>query len=259
MTDIRMIVTDLDRTLLHSDKTISAYSAGILQQCQVRGIMIAIATVRSERSCRRFTEMIGPDAVISNGGALVRLGSEVIYRCAMTSDVASLLLQNLLQAPGVGYITVDTETGYLVNQPVDENDPAWTDYLPARSVDFSLGISCAAYKITAEIADVTIARQIADSVPAVGVTPFAGERWYRFADKTAGKWNGLLAILGRTGLDRKNIVAFGDDYSDIELLKGCGAGIAVANAIDEVQAVADQVCDTNDRDGVAHWIEENIL
>ena len=43
------------------------------------------------------------------------------------------------------------------------------------------------------------------------------------------------------------------------MLRECGIGVAVANAIDEAKAVADFVCDTNDNDGVARWLEENLL
>ena len=55
------------------------------------------------------------------------------------------------------------------------------------------------------------------------------------------------------------VVAFGDDYNDIKMLQYCGAGIAVANAIGEAKSAANFICDTNENDGVAKWIEENIL
>lgn len=50
-----------------------------------------------------------------------------------------------------------------------------------------------------------------------------------------------------------------DDINDLEMVEKCGVGIAVANAIDEVKAVADYICDAKDNDGVAKWIEDNIL
>jgi hydroxymethylpyrimidine pyrophosphatase-like HAD family hydrolase len=53
--------------------------------------------------------------------------------------------------------------------------------------------------------------------------------------------------------------AFGDDYNDKEMLRDCGVGIAVANAIEEVKAVADYICDSNENDGVAKWLDERIL
>ena len=47
--------------------------------------------------------------------------------------------------------------------------------------------------------------------------------------------------------------------TDFEMLCGCGIGVAVAKAIDEAKAVADFICDDCDDDGVAKWLEENVL
>ena len=57
-------------------------------------------------------------------------------------------------------------------------------------------------------------------------------------------------------LSMKNIVAFGDNYNDIEMLKAVGLGVAVANAIEEVLQIADKITDTNKNDGVAKAIQE---
>lgn len=46
---------------------------------------------------------------------------------------------------------------------------------------------------------------------------------------------------------------------DRTLLRAAGTGIAVANALDEAKTAADEICDENDADGVAKWIEQNIL
>ncbi|MHB1145981.1 MAG: HAD family hydrolase [Lutibacter sp.] len=57
-------------------------------------------------------------------------------------------------------------------------------------------------------------------------------------------------------LSMKNIVAFGDNYNDIEMLKAVGLGVAVANAIEEVLQIANKITDTNKNDGVAKVIQE---
>ena len=101
--------------------------------------------------------------------------------------------------------------------------------------------------------------EIKAGVPTIDVIPFSGEGWFRFADKKADKWHGIEALAKHTGIDLSCIAAFGDDYNDIEMLNKCGIGIAVANSIDEAKAVADYICDTNDNDGVAKWLEERIL
>ena len=53
-----------------------------------------------------------------------------------------------------------------------------------------------------------------------------------------------------------DVVAFGDNYNDIEMLKSVGLGVAVSNANLEVLAIADKVTDTNRNDGVAKILEE---
>ena len=55
------------------------------------------------------------------------------------------------------------------------------------------------------------------------------------------------------------MAAFGDDYVDIEMIKLCGIGIAVKNAIPEVKAAAGYVTDSNENDGVARFIEDYFL
>ncbi|BBB89727.1 MAG TPA: HAD hydrolase family protein [Methylomusa anaerophila] len=55
------------------------------------------------------------------------------------------------------------------------------------------------------------------------------------------------------------VAAFGEDYNDVEMLRECGISVAVSTAIDEVKAVADDICGDCDEDGVARWLEENVL
>ncbi|MDE6673634.1 MAG: HAD hydrolase family protein [Acetatifactor sp.] len=60
-------------------------------------------------------------------------------------------------------------------------------------------------------------------------------------------------------LSLSDIVSFGDDINDMEMLQICGIGVAVSNAVMDVKAVADCVTLSNDEDGVADWLEKNIL
>ena len=54
-------------------------------------------------------------------------------------------------------------------------------------------------------------------------------------------------------------MGFGDDLNDIPLLQAGGWGVAVSNALPTVKAAAQEVCLSNQEDGVAHWLEEHIL
>ena len=55
-----------------------------------------------------------------------------------------------------------------------------------------------------------------------------------------------------------SLIAFGDDHNDVGMLKLCGTGVAMGNAIDEVKKAADFVTLTNDEDGVAAFLENTV-
>ena len=57
----------------------------------------------------------------------------------------------------------------------------------------------------------------------------------------------------------EEIAAFGDDENDIDMLKACGLGVAVSNALPDVVEAADQTTLSNEEDGVADFIERSVL
>ena len=63
-------------------------------------------------------------------------------------------------------------------------------------------------------------------------------------------------MLESVGCTPAEAIYFGDDFDDIEPLRMCGIGVAVANAIEEVKAVADSIAGSNDEDGVACFLEK---
>lgn len=88
---------------------------------------------------------------------------------------------------------------------------------------------------------------------------YTDEDLYRFANRDAVKWNAIKSVAEYFNINTESFVAFGDDYNDLEMLKKCGIGVAVNNAIDIVRFAAKYICDSNDNDGVAKWIEEYVL
>jgi len=60
-------------------------------------------------------------------------------------------------------------------------------------------------------------------------------------------------------IDLHNVLAFGDNYNDIDLLTAVGKGVAVQNAISEILAIADQTTLSNIDDGVATFLEKELI
>lgn len=68
--------------------------------------------------------------------------------------------------------------------------------------------------------------------------------------KGGGKSSGISKFMEQYGIDRSEIMAFGDGENDIEMLKFAGIGVAMGNAKDEVKAAADFVTDSVDENGI---------
>ena len=77
------------------------------------------------------------------------------------------------------------------------------------------------------------------------------------ADRSISKKTAIEELLKQKypSLSLENILAFGDNYNDIEMLKAVGLGVAVANAKPEVLSISDIITDTNKEDGVANYLE----
>ena len=59
-------------------------------------------------------------------------------------------------------------------------------------------------------------------------------------------------------ISKDEMLAFGDDENDYDILKNVGKGIAVANAISLIHEIADDITSSNDEDGVAEYIEKEL-
>lgn len=82
--------------------------------------------------------------------------------------------------------------------------------------------------------------------------------YLEMAPKQISKLSGLEMLIEKfyPKLSLKDIIAFGDNYNDIEMLKNVGLGVAVGNAKDEVKAIADDITDSNIDDGVANYLQK---
>lgn len=253
---MKLLVTDLDNTLLRSDSSISAYTAEIFARCRERDILTAFATNRSERAMTRIIETLCPDAIISNGGSSVRVGREVIWESLLTKQDTETILTTICRLAGdAKLITLESPDGYYCNFiPWDDEDRrvafTYNDF-----VDFCKP----AYKISTELKDCSWPHIIQTACPSCDFVRFTGEDWYRFGPREASKGNALKALARYLSLSMKDVTAFGDDRNDLDMLKIAGVSVAVANAIDDVKAVADFVTESCDEDGVAKYIENYVL
>lgn len=107
---IKMIISDLDNTLLRGDKTISEYTIDVLKKCQSKGIKVAFATARSEQSSSEILKQFGPDIFIGYGGALVSVGDTVIHRFHIPTSISSQIIKECLNTAEILSVSAINES-----------------------------------------------------------------------------------------------------------------------------------------------------
>ncbi|MCL2160231.1 MAG: Cof-type HAD-IIB family hydrolase, partial [Oscillospiraceae bacterium] len=202
----------------------------------------------------RFLERFAPDVFIGYGGALVLSGDEVVCRFDIPSDISSGIIKRCLATPEISSILAINESVALTNNADELASKDSSHYKYTKSL---LDYNYSYLKISVNSISQNAVEKIAESYPMCDMLRYSGEDLYRFANRDALKWNAVKAAADYFHIGTDLIAAFGDDVNDLEMIKKCGIGVAVANAVDEAKAAADYICETNDNDGVAKWLEEN--
>ncbi len=253
----KLLLFDLDGTLLQTDKTISKPTMQELKKCRNLGILIGVSTSRSEVNSMEFLTELNPDVVISSGGALVKYMDTYSYKAEFTKEETKYMIKQARAICGEGCeITIDTIEKHYWNYKVDpkQQDKSWGDSIYTDFCDFEHG----ALKMCVEIPDETAAELLQKKLPECDCVRFSDGYWYKFTKKIATKENAILHLCKASGITTDDIIAFGDDYADIGMLKLCGVGVAMGNAIDEVKEIADCVIGDNDHDGIAVYLKEHL-
>ena len=252
---IRMILTDLDHTLLKQDGSVSEKTLQILTACRTKEIRFAIATARYWIGAERYIDLLNPDFEITTDGTLVHSHGQCIYSCAFSVSETNAIISGIAEAvPGAEITAACGKTVYWNSHHISESEKLHK----AVYCDYSSPLDVQANKIVAELPDESVAREIAARTNCK-LQCYRGEKWYAFMPAASGKTAAIRALAEISGISPEDTVAFGDDLNDIEMLRFCGTGIAVANAIQELQEAADEITLSNDEDGVAKWLADHCL
>lgn len=254
----KLILLDLDDTLLRSNKTISDYSVQVLRACQARGMLVAFATARGELNIRPFVEQVHPDIVIASGGAVIRYRGQVIDTQLFTADETAAILAAGIRQQGSGcLLTVDTLDAYYGNYLADPQEllSGWGEVIHTDFASFRQP----SLKICVHLPDDDAARAVAAAAPGCDWLRFTGDQWYKYTKANVTKEHAVRRLSKLLCTDMADMIAFGDDTSDIGMLRCCGTGAAVANAIPAVKAVADIVVGSQDEDGPAVYLAKTLL
>lgn len=273
MKNYKLIVTDMDGTVLGANHQLTEENKRALREAEKMGIKTVFATGRFHESAKvhvGFLEHTMP--IISSNGSIIKHPetNEVIYTNSIDKETC-LKIMDILDNHNLSY-QVYTDEIILQKYNTEEEKKMMIDYIK---------------KVFSDKTEINFRKDLRDDLANKNVLKFnvmdlervdllekAREDFKKLENiEVTSSWNNNLEIMsegsnkgnaveflaGLLNIDKKNIIAFGDNYNDISMLEYVGTGIAMGNAEEDVKKVASYVTDKNHEDGVAKALNKLVL
>lgn len=254
--ETKLILVDLDLTLLRSDGTLSPRTISTLKKCQSQGILIGFSTSRGTTRIKEYADAVNPEVMICNAGACIYYKNQLVHSETFTLEETHKLFDKVYEVCGPdAEITVDTLDDFFWNRKENKT----TQYMPDSKFHDFKDFPEPAMKFCVQTNDQEKADKIIAEVPNCSAVLFSDIPWFKFAPKSASKENGILFLQDYLNIPLSQMISFGDDFSDIGMLKTTGIGVAMGNAIPQVKEISDAQTLSCDEDGVADYLEKNVL
>ena len=270
MNDYRLIALDIDGTLARNDRTVSDYTLSTLVEAQQQGVRVVIASGRPTQGIVHVAEALqlqrfGGFVLAYNGGEIWNWQTqECLYAESLPDDIIPWLYR---QTAASGFDLMTYCGRYIVTEARDNRYiemSAARNRMVVKSVDRFLNAA------ERPLAKCMIVGEPPERLHAFEEQLQAGLRGRANAYRSepfylevvpAGidKGKCLSWLLRHLGLERRQLIACGDGYNDITMLKCAGLGVAMGNAQQAVKQAADYITLSNEADGVADVIRKFVL
>lgn len=264
----KMVVMDLDDTLLREDRTLSEGNRKALIEAQERGVKVVLASGRPTYAMMGIAKQLEMDRfgshVISYNGAEIRdcATNETIFESSLTKEVAHELY-DISREHGVHIHTYVDDV--IITPEMNQYTDIEADItgMPVSKVeDFKQKVKGNVIKVLMvedpqylKSVEEKLKNKMAGKLNMVISKPF----FLEFMDNGIDKATALEKLIDRLGIKREEVIAMGDSYNDRGMVKFAGLGVFMANAPEDLRQEADYIADTNMNDGVAKVIEKFIL
>ena len=265
--DFNILCSDLDGTLLTYKDNVSAYTINAIARIRSQ-MRVILASARMPKSMTYIQKELGIEnqPIICYNGALVLNGQKEVSSTYI--DISSIMSINEMA------FKMDVQLGlYSGDEWYVEIDSAriqkeikYTKALPIlRPTETTLadwqnrGIGAHKIMLMGKQKSMDIFFSVlSDSFSSTLNIYRSNGTLIEIAPLSVSKLTAISLLLQKDE-SLKNVLAFGDNYNDMELLKNVGNGVAVGNARDEVKLIANAITGNNTEDGVAHYLNKHIF
>lgn len=264
----KMIVLDLDDTLLRDDHTISERTKKALMDAQELGVKVVLASGRPTYAMLDIAKELHLEEY---GSYILSFNGAKIINCKTDEELFSSTLppetaHHLYEVSRREDVWIHTYVGDTI---VTEANNQYTDIeseitgLPIEEVgSFTDAVDEPVVKILMVEAperliglEKKLQAEFAGKLSVMRSKPF----FLEFTEAGVTKGTSLDYLIQKLDIKREEVIAMGDSYNDQAMIEFAGLGVAMGNAPDDIKAIADYVTDTNMNDGVAKVVEEFVL
>ncbi|MDR1796284.1 MAG: Cof-type HAD-IIB family hydrolase [Clostridiales Family XIII bacterium] len=263
--DIRLLASDLDRTLLDSKHEVSAENKAALEACAEKGVVLVAATGRALSAVPEGVRKVrGMRYIVCSNGAKV-----------FENDGTKLLYERYISREAVDYIRPLLEDGevlceffwggypYVQQDRYDRHEaiPGWflEYFLASRKPvpDMARAIEEHLHEIeniNFVFADDAVKERLRGYLAArTDLYEFTSSMPFNFEIGGVGvsKASALDFVCAREGILPAQCICFGDSENDAHMIAWAGIGVAMGNAVPEAKAAAGHVTGDNEHSGVA--------
>ena len=264
--NIKVVVSDLDGTLLNPQHRISDYTKSIFQELQNQGYLIVIATGRHHLDAMAIIDKLEiPVYLVSSNGARIHSpNKEELFAFNLNSDIVKAALN----------VEIDPEITVVLFKENTWQTNKWNEKLNSFQEELKYRPELVDYKVLDDFAAIKIFFSCPDHEKLVKLKDeilanssehlhhaFSLPTCLEFMDKSIDKAVSIERALEKEGFTLKEAVAFGDGYNDVQMLSAAGKGLIMGNAPASLkEELSDlEVIKTNAEDGVARYIATRIL
>lgn len=262
----KLVCTDIDGTLLNKDRELSALTIQAVQQiAPVPFVLISSRMPKAMRHLQVQLKNLNTPLIAYNGGLVISNGTilhstfidnavleSAIDQCLNTQIHLSLYYADEWYVPSMDYWAKREENNTKVTPVVKSNRAVLNTWREEGKGAHK--IMCMGAEEEIDVLYKSLEHAYSDEIMLYRSKP----TYIEISHKSISKKTAIELLLKECYSEYcfQDVVAFGDNYNDIEMLKSVGMGVAVANANESVLAVANKVTDTNKNDGVAKAIQE---
>jgi Cof subfamily protein (haloacid dehalogenase superfamily) len=263
---IKVIISDLDGTLLNTEHQISTYTKSVFQKLHSENYLIIVATGRHHLDALSIVESLGCPfyLVTSNGARIHSPAKELLFSFDITSDAIKSVL-DLDIDPEFTTVLFKEEVWQTNKENKKLNSFQTVMNYPAEIVDFNFVKDLSAIKLffthnshqkLVELKD-KIMEDHSDDFHFAFSLPFCLE----FMDKSVDKSIAISKILEKENYTFEESISFGDGFNDERMLISSGKALIMENAVDSFKNKLPQleVISSNDDDGVAKYLTAALL